>query len=71
LEKEFAEADVDGNGYISKDELRDFLAKKVAKANPNVDLNVMGLEYDELVESIFMTMNREVDAPVEFQEFID
>ena len=51
--------------------MRDFLAKKVAKANPSVDLNVMGLEYDELVESIFMTMNREVDAPVEFQEFID
>jgi len=62
---------VDGNGYISKDELRDFLARKVAKANPNVDLSHLGLEYDELVESIFMTMNREVDAPVEFQEFID
>jgi hypothetical protein len=29
LEKEFAEADVDRNGFITKDELRDFLAKKV------------------------------------------
>ena len=71
LETEFKKVDVNHDGYITKDELRDFLVNRVSEVEGPSTQNVNLQEYDRLVARIFEEMDKDKDAAVALNEFIE
>jgi Ca2+-binding EF-hand superfamily protein len=71
LEVEFRQVDVNRDGFISKEELRDYLVAKVAEVEGSAGIRINEEEYDRLVSKIFEDMDKDKDRTVALNEFVE